>query len=303
MRRERFGSHGILLILAALLGIMMAMIPFRASAAGVYEIRNADDLKNMAADPAGTYSLERNINLRFVEWTPIGTEDVPFTGTFIGNGHTIKGLMVSQTEYNAGLFGVTSGARISGLRVNGVVGNVDTYGGGIIGHATNNTLIRFCINQAAVSGKDQIGGVVGRISDSVMKSCINYGKVVATGRGAGGITADQYPSGKIVNCVNFANVTGGNDLTGGITGGCTDGPVTGCINLGNVISTEGGRIHAIAGDNASYAGIRKRNNFRKTARINSVFEPIGEKCGTFKSRKAKIVTKKVAKIMKGFKKR
>lgn len=51
-------------------------------------------------------------------WTPIGTADKPFSGTFDGNSHTISGLKSSGADH-AGLFGCADGAAISKLIVNG----------------------------------------------------------------------------------------------------------------------------------------------------------------------------------------
>lgn len=51
-------------------------------------------------------------------WTPIGTEDNPFSGIFDGNSHTISGLKSSGAD-RAGLFGYADGASISKLIVNG----------------------------------------------------------------------------------------------------------------------------------------------------------------------------------------
>ena len=96
----------------------------------------------------------------------------------------------------------------------------------------------------------------------------------------GGITSDLYPSGaSVCNCENLGKVTGGNDLNGGITGGSTGGLVANCVNWGNV--TGRGRSGAIARDNASYAGSRYYNYFRKTATVNAGFNVIGSNCATF----------------------
>lgn len=51
-------------------------------------------------------------------WTPIGTADKPFGGTFDGNSHTISGLKSSGADH-VGLFGYADGAAISKLIVNG----------------------------------------------------------------------------------------------------------------------------------------------------------------------------------------
>lgn len=56
---------------------------------------------------------QADIQLSSDEWTPIGTWENPFTGTFTGNGFEIKGL--TMTDPNAkiiGLFGVAKNAHI-----------------------------------------------------------------------------------------------------------------------------------------------------------------------------------------------
>ena len=59
----------------------------------------------------GDYVLDGDIDLTDYlgggSWTPIGTENVPFTGTFDGNGHSITGLYINASDSNyQGLFWV-----------------------------------------------------------------------------------------------------------------------------------------------------------------------------------------------------
>ena len=81
-----------------------------------YLVQNEAQLR--AIGP-GKYGMEQNymqqadIQLSSDEWTPIGTWENPFTGTFTGNGFEIKGL--TMTDPNAmiiGLFGVAKNAHI-----------------------------------------------------------------------------------------------------------------------------------------------------------------------------------------------
>lgn len=252
------------------------MLPKITDAAEKYNIKSVADLKKISKHPNAKFYLKKNLDLKNKEWIPIGTEENPFTGKFYGNGYTIKNLSVTKTNEYAGLFGYIDGAKICDLRVTGKVENVECYGGGIVGLANNKSVLSYCVSEVEVSGVDQIGGVVGRISDSKAKYCINYKAVHATGRGSGGITADLYPSGDIINCLNMGDVKGGNDLTGGISGGSTAGSIAGCIVLGN-ISSASGRTGVIAGDNADYSGDRKANFFLQTNEINSTYESSEDK--------------------------
>lgn len=256
------------------MSLVLSMFPVEAVAAEQkHYIRSVSDLKKISENLSGKFYLKKNLDLKNNEWTPIGTENNPFTGEFYGNGYTIKNLKVTKTDRYAGLFGYAAGAKISRICVTGKVENAKEYGGGILGFAGEKTVLSYCVSKVKVSGADQIGGVVGRISGGEAKYCINYKTVTATGRAGGGITADLYPSGTISNCLSIGDVKGGNDLTGGITGGSTAGTISGCVVIGN-IKSGGGRIGVIAGDNASYAGARRANYFLKTETVNSGFESI-----------------------------
>lgn len=51
-------------------------------------------------------------------WTPMGTPEKPFTGTFDGQGHTIKNLVINGgTNSNIGLFGYTTNGEIKNVTI------------------------------------------------------------------------------------------------------------------------------------------------------------------------------------------
>lgn len=261
------------------------------------EIYTVADLKKVADNLDGTYYLMKDLNLGSEPWTPIGTEKNPFKGKFYGNGHTISNLYINGNKDDQGVFGYVSQGLIQELEVTGnVVGG--TYAAGIVGRLGSGSKIAYCINRADVSGGHQIGGVVGRVAGGTVEYCLNYGKIVTNGRGSGGITADIYPSGKVLNSVNLADISGGSDITGGIVGGSTSGTVSGCYNTGNI--TGSSRKGAIAGDNASYSGSRSNNHFLKTAAINTGFSPIGTGSGTFSTLQDQGLKNAIAAITKKF---
>ena len=240
-------------------------------------IRSVKDLKKVAKNPAGSYKLTKNLNLNSKTWTPIGTTDVPFTGEFDGNNHTIKNLRTAKDADYQGLFSYVKGRTIKNLRITGVVKG-HTYVGAFVGQLVDGKISN-CVNKAKIYGVNQVGGLVGRTSGSTILNCQNNAAVTGTGRCTGGITSDLYPSGYVYNSVNLGKVSGGNDLNGGITGGSTSGIVANCVNYGNVSGS--GRCGAIAGDNASYAGSRYCNYFLKTAKTNSSYQSIGSNCAFF----------------------
>lgn len=59
-----------------------------------------------------TFTQEENLTLckpsQKQEWTPIGTKNRPFSGIYDGNGHTLRGMTITNTFSNAGFIGYAS---------------------------------------------------------------------------------------------------------------------------------------------------------------------------------------------------
>lgn len=76
----------------------------------------AQELAWVAANIATYYNytveLQSDVDLGGKFWTAIGTSSRSFTGTFIGNGHIITGLMFEPSATYKALFGNCSGAKI-----------------------------------------------------------------------------------------------------------------------------------------------------------------------------------------------
>ena len=63
-------------------------------------VNSGDDLKGV------TVKLTRDIDMRYVDFEPIGTYKNPFEGHFDGQGYTISNLTLDDPyQYSAGLFG------------------------------------------------------------------------------------------------------------------------------------------------------------------------------------------------------
>ena len=147
------------------------------------------------------------------EWTPIGkyTDDndkTPYTGTFDGQGHTIKGLYVnSASDAYVGLFGCLEGAAVRNLTVDGYVQGYKTAGG-IAGYASK-AAIENCSNHCSVFGG----------SDSMI----------------GGIAGLNFYGAKIIDCYNVGTIRNSNvfEPCGGIVWG-NAGTVSNCYNVGTI---------------------------------------------------------------------
>ncbi|MFA5485462.1 MAG: hypothetical protein WC260_04415, partial [Candidatus Pacearchaeota archaeon] len=150
------------------------------------------------------------IDLRDINFKPIGFGGRTFNGTFDGNGaNFILGLDYASDSYVA-LFGYVSGATISNLSTSGtVVGN--SYTSGVIGYAIGNTNITNVRNSATISGATYTAGVVGRYNPTNT----NY---------------------FIRNSYNSGNVTGGSNV-GGITGRTDTASLENVYNVGSIVGT------------------------------------------------------------------
>ena len=157
-------------------------------------------------------------------WTPIGTENVPFTGTFDGNGHSITGLYINASDSNyQGLFGyVGPDGTVKNLTVSGSVSG-SSYIGGVVGRNNGGT-IENCHNTVAVSGSGYVGGVVGINLGGTVENCYNTGTVSSENSNAdiGGVVGylaeDKYIKGIVKNCYNAGTVNGSARNVGGVVG-------------------------------------------------------------------------------------
>lgn len=100
-------------------------------------------------------------------WTPIGTEDNPFSGTFDGNSHTISGLKSSGADH-AGLFGYADGASISKLIVNGCDFSGNKSAAAMCGSVgTNGVTFNFCGSYDNTLAETSTAGFVGASAGKV----------------------------------------------------------------------------------------------------------------------------------------
>lgn len=122
--------------------------------------------------------LTADINLGNREWTPIGTADAKFTGTFDGNGRSITGFKITATAVGVyGLFGYIQNATVKNFSIDGSVTvnqpeKMDFYFG-VVGSAHadagKNVIIDDVISDIDVSVldsnmKNSVAGIVGTAS-------------------------------------------------------------------------------------------------------------------------------------------
>lgn len=227
---------------------------------GVYEISTAKELRDLAhlitdkesgygAARKASYRLTKDIDMsEITDMIPIGANSGnAFTGTFDGNGHSVRNLNLVPAEDATGnywgLFGrIATPAVIKNLTVEGTVTSGGAYVGGIVGLVASGATIENCVNRCAVTytGAETaygVGGVVGHAGGT---------------HKANTVTAGSTQTGTLVitNCRNEGDVLG-SKCVGGILGrsDITSGSVTvsGCVNTGDITAT--------IGDTGGYADV------------------------------------------------
>ena len=201
-------------------------------------------------DADGNYTATDGSAAEPEKWTPIGTDNNQYRGTFDGNGKTVKGLYVNTGgDEPVGLFGSTGGPNIKNLTVDGCVVGKD-WAGGILGFS-HGGVIENCTNNASVTvanlDSDRhacVGGIAG-VTHAKLIGCGNTGKItvknVAQIANVGGIVGCQNnPSwNAIYDCYNTGDVGGeaGILYLGGIAGGIAQGVISNCYSTGKLDST------------------------------------------------------------------
>ena len=161
---------------------------------------------------AAHYRMVADVDLStYGNWTPIGSGDTPFRGTFEGNSHTIRNLTITNaTQEYHGLFGWAKG-----IIQNVLVSNADisvTYTNAAVGTIVgrNDGIVQNCaMLGGSVRGNVYVGGIAGcnismSMSMGTVQNCYATGSVTGTGESAGGIVGGN--GGMVRNCYATGSV-------------------------------------------------------------------------------------------------
>ncbi len=203
-----------------------------------YLIADADQLRWFAAQVNDNSKsticaqLTDDIDLESKEWTPIGKNySYAYKGTFDGQKHTVSGLFISgSASQNCGLFGYVEKGTVKDLTVQGTItltgSGSSSYGaGGIVGQLSGaEGSVRNCRSDVAITGGQNVGGIVGYVSSGYstatksITGCVNTGRITSNSNNAGGIVG--YISGQVTvdSCYNRGTVAGEGWHAGGIVG-------------------------------------------------------------------------------------
>ena len=208
----------------------------------VYQLDSADDMVwfanqvNIGVNLSINGTLKQDIDASPVDWEPIGSNKMKYSGHFDGNNKKIT-INVTGTDNYSGLFGYLDvDGSIENLTVDGVVSGGNNTAG-IIGYL-NGATISGCTNAATVNGNQYTGGIVGNSTgEANIIDCINTGVIISSTHTVGGIVGNGGLTGLIENCSNDGTISGQNKVGGIIGNDYSTATLSKCYNSGSVTGT------------------------------------------------------------------
>lgn len=206
MNKKPFRRMLSVLLVFALLAALLPSVPGKkAEAAGdAWEISNFNELvaaavySRTALGSSADYVLTADIEITEEDYAKIqnddvpyisfGSADIPFAGTFDGQGHTISGLtyieVATKPMADTGLFKQTKGATIKNLTLSDAEIQSDMRGGIVVGYAEDTVIENVRVEKSglSVAAADNVlligsdlgirgGGIAGETVNSVLYNC------------------------------------------------------------------------------------------------------------------------------------
>ena len=153
--------------------------------------------------------LQQDVEYVDEVWTPIGTSEHPYTGTFNGNGHTIR---VWLDDWGQALFGyVGANAKLTDIAVTKRQSkNYSISASAPLARINNGTITR-CRYSGGITAKDSLGGLVYTNSGTIEACCVYAGRLnrgsrieMYYGGWAGGIAYEN--TGTIANSYFYGDM-------------------------------------------------------------------------------------------------
>ena len=262
LKGRRYRTILSILLTAAMIFSGMQTVAFAnpESDGDAVQINTAEDLIDFAEEvnsgddyDGKTVRLTDDIDLpEEGDWTPIGTQSNPFSGTFDGGGHTVSGYKLSNGSTDNGFFGCIDGGTVENIEISGVKisQQVNSSGkdwtlGVLAGTVKNATLSNITIKDVTIdvsvtaAKHALIGGVAGAVDCSMSNST---GKTTITDCVVKNLSVTY--GGKADEHISIGGVAGGvGKISSNYKGANVD--IFGC-------STDGFKVQRNAGDSSNY---------------------------------------------------
>lgn len=175
-------------------------------------------------------------------WEPIGTyvgtgdpANIPFTGSLDGNGHSIDGLFINRpTQDNTGLFGYGNGANFADLTLQvNITGKAQV--GGLVGRLESGTISGVDVSGTVQGMYTEVGGLVGYIRETAIDQASAAVEVTAGTAHVGGLVGNVQNGSSIVYCHATGSVSSPtNYAVGGLAGTFWGSTLEDSYAIGNI---------------------------------------------------------------------
>jgi hypothetical protein len=262
------------------------------AADGWYELATLQDWQDFAtlveSTPTANARMTADIDLGD-DQTTVGTINTPFQGVFDGQGHQLT-INFTPAEERFGLFRFISGATIRNLNVTGSINTAYRMVGSLVGRVDGNSCITNCRSSvdinSTVEGETQVGGFVGRVSNSSnitlnISDCVFDGSIVgkSSSNFCGGFVGYNPSTVNINNCLfmpKTAEIGSSNTTTSTLvqSGGTTN--ITNCYYTTAMGTVQGTLATSITLSNGTTAAALQngREDLVWGQRIGTDAEPV-----------------------------
>lgn len=202
---------------------------------GYMWVEDASQLQAIDTNLSGKYALKNSIDAIGTKdldggkgFKPLGSDrEDGFTGTFDALDFHIFDLTINRSDMeNVGLFSKTKGATLNNVTLVGGKITGKNNVGTLVGMAKD-TIITGAVNSAAVVGSENVGGLVGTGTGVTLKDAVNMGDITGTNHAVGGLVGNLTKGTIQGKSYNIGNVGGSDDTNqphdvGGLVGVATD---------------------------------------------------------------------------------
>lgn len=171
-----------------------------------------------------------------------------YTGGLVGNLNNNSNItdchatgnvtVTGSNQYVGGIVGNTAGNLTNCYATGDITATASQYVGGLAGYSMNsNSTLANCYAKGNVSGRDEVGGLIGQCYGMITDSHA-YGDVIGASGNIGGLTGTVYS--RIQNSSANGNVksTGSTGNVGGLVGSSSNTGVSNCYATGDVSGGE-----------------------------------------------------------------
>ena len=243
---------------------------------GVYQLWNAEGVKNIANHPDANFTLLCNIDMGGAVIAPIGTAEKPFTGEQKGANFKISNFTVQGDQADFGFVGVNKGTIrnlvledvtfIPGANAKNIGAMTGKNEGEIIRCTVGGTMTVETAAENAFCGS-MAGTTTGEISNSISNVSITF--TATTAATIGGIAGSAEGCNlEFVTVEGAVTIAGANKTTGLMLGAAKDCTLKTCVFTGADNSLEGQLFYNYYGteENVSGQKLYWRDNSREAER-------------------------------------